>query len=493
MLKDIKDHYRPLIIVIVAFIGLSIYYDLGYWLVQKPGSVHVWRQTDCASYALNYYQNDRSFFSPQVHHRHAIDGSTASEFPIIYYIAAKLYNVFGFHDFYIRWINYFIFFCGLLAVTLTSTYFIKNKLLASFPAILLMMSCVIVYYGSNYLPDVPALSFALIGFYFFIRYTTLYKNTDFAFAIFFSVMASLLKISSALLFVCIMLYTLYQRFISKNERYNNINFLIIILGLLTVGSWVYYVKIYNEQGQYFGNLQGTMGIWLCDKDKILYIIKRTFEEWIPALGSRKLWLLFVPVMIYIGYHWKKLISTLQFILPVLLAGCIFYLIAWFAVFDVHDYYFINVFVFPVLLAIAFFSTVEQTLSPKQLKIFIITALILFVMTAEDTEAQFYNRKYHSGWNSSPPKGFYNIEPYLRSLGIDRHQLIYSPSDASTNITLYFANNPGWTKLFDTKAESAIARGASYMLLENAQLESPEFNMYKDKKIGEFEGISIVKF
>lgn len=493
MFKDIRNYYHSIIIVITIFIGLSIYYGLDYWMVQKPCSVHVWRQTDCASYALNYYQNNRSFFSPQVHHRHAIDGSTVSEFPIIYYTASKFYSLFGFHDYYIRWIDYFIFFCALLCLTLMSNYFIKNKILASFPAILLMMSCVIVYYAANYLPDVPALSCALIGFYFFTRYTHFSKNLDFTFTIIFSTLASLLKISSALLFVCIILFSIYQRFILKNKQYSRANFFTIISGVLVVLSWLFYVNIYNEMGQFFGNLQGTLGIWLCDKNMILYIIKRTFEEWIPALGSRKLWILFLPAMIYVIYHWKKLNHTLQFVLPFLLVGCIFYLIAWFAVFNVHDYYFINVFAFPVLLSIAFFSIIEQNLSAKQLKIFLVLSMILFVMTAEDTEAQFYNRKYNADWNSSPPKGFYNIEPYLRSLGIDRHQLIYSPSDASTNITLYFANNPGWSKIFDTKVESAIARGATYMLLENALLESADYSIYKDKKIGEFEGVSVVKF
>src|SRR5690606_32138860 len=129
--------------------------------------------------------------------------------------------------------------------------------------------CILIYYGANYLPDVPALCFALIGFYFFVRHSFDFKNSDFVLAIFFSTLASLLKISSALIFVCIILYTFYQKFILKNQNYNRANIFVIFSGLLAIASWIIYVKIYNEMGQYFGNLQGTMGIWLCDTNQIL--------------------------------------------------------------------------------------------------------------------------------------------------------------------------------------------------------------------------------
>lgn len=493
MLHDIRNSSGIILLFTLLFIGLSWYYDLDYWLTQRPKSVHVWRQTDCASYALNYYQNERSFFSPQVHHRHAINGSTASEFPIIYYIASKLYTWFGFDDRYIRWIGYAIYYLSLISLILASGYFIKNKILQLFPAILMMMSCVLIYYAANYLPDVPALSFAIIGFYFFVRNIYHGKKSDLYLAISFGALAALLKISSGLILGTILLYILYQKLIIKNNQFNITDLIAIFGGFSLIFMWLYYVKNYNEAGQYFGNLQGTMGIWLCDSTKIGYIFKRTFEEWIPALGSRKLWLLFLPATIFVAYYWRKLDAVLKFFIPVLFCGSMVYYVAFFAVFDVHDYYFVNMFIFPIILSIGFFHILEQKLKPIHLRYFIAASIVLFAMTAEDTSAQFYNRRYHGGWNSSPPSGFFKIEPYLRSLGIDRHQLIYSPSDGSTNITLYYANNPGWTKLFGTTAESAISRGASYMLIVTAEFDSEEFSKYKDKVIGEFEGVSVVKF
>lgn len=485
--------FKYIAIIISLFLSLSVYYEMYYWLIQRPCSVHVWRQTDCASYALNYYLNNRSFFNPQVHHRHAIEGSTVSEFPIIYYIASKMYGWFGFHDYYIRWLNYIIFFSAFLAVYFTSRIFIRDSFLAMIPSLLMMMSCVLVYYGSNYLPDAPALSFALIGFYFISKYHIESQNSDFYVGTYFVVLASLLKISSALIFISFIAFSIYQRVVLKNDSFNYKKILTLFLGLFILAGWVFYVKYYNQKGQYFGNLQGTLGIWLCTAEQIDYIIDRTKAEWMPALASKKLWYLIIPVFLYIIWYWRKLHVLLRFFILLLIAGSIFYLIAWFAVFDVHDYYFINILCLPVIISIAFFSLLEMNLDKKYLKVFYVSAAILLVMTAEDTKAQFEYRRYNEAWNSQPAKAFYKIEPYLRSIGIDRNELIYSPSDYSTNITLYFANNPGFTRLFDVSAENAYARGAKYMLLLKDQLESEEFSAFKNQVIGEFEDIAIVKF
>ena len=79
----------------------------------RPQSVHVWRQTDCVSYALNYYQNNQPFFEPQTHTQTGKNGHTVSEFPIIYYMAGKLYHIFGPKEAIIRAINFAVFFIGM--------------------------------------------------------------------------------------------------------------------------------------------------------------------------------------------------------------------------------------------------------------------------------------------------------------------------------------------------------------------------------------------
>ena len=50
----------------------------------QPQSHHQWRQSDCLSLALNYYQFELPFLEPQVHNLLAEEGKSVSEFPVLY-------------------------------------------------------------------------------------------------------------------------------------------------------------------------------------------------------------------------------------------------------------------------------------------------------------------------------------------------------------------------------------------------------------------------
>ena len=70
-----------------------------------PRGVHQWRQTDCASIALNYFQDSPGFFHPQEHNLTGENGATVSEFPVLYYLDAQLYRLFGPHELIMRLVN----------------------------------------------------------------------------------------------------------------------------------------------------------------------------------------------------------------------------------------------------------------------------------------------------------------------------------------------------------------------------------------------------
>ena len=89
----------------------------------------------------------------------------------------------------------------------------------------------------------------------------------------FSTLAALLKISSAILFIAMALYVFYRKFIKKDQTYARANIFVTISGFLVVFGWLFFVHVYNNLGQYFGNLQGTFGVWLCDKNVFFYIFK----------------------------------------------------------------------------------------------------------------------------------------------------------------------------------------------------------------------------
>jgi hypothetical protein len=86
------------LIVVVIIVLLFIPFRYYHLLNSPPQSTHLWRQSDCASLALNYYQDGMHFFKPEIHNLHADGGTTGyatSENPYLYYLVASFYKIFG--------------------------------------------------------------------------------------------------------------------------------------------------------------------------------------------------------------------------------------------------------------------------------------------------------------------------------------------------------------------------------------------------------------
>ena len=182
-------------------LGMGVLYGYPDILKLEPQSVHVWRQTDCTSLAKNYYQNGMNFNHPEIHFL-ASDGKTSGycvgEFPILYYAVGGLYHIFGPDEIVFRIFNLLIFFLGLLALYRLLYEVLKDKFWAIGISALLFCSPVIVFYANNFLPNVPAISFVFISWYFFVRYYKSRKVWWLVLSFCFFTTAGLLKITSLL-------------------------------------------------------------------------------------------------------------------------------------------------------------------------------------------------------------------------------------------------------------------------------------------------------
>ena len=83
-------------VFILLFIIMAAIYNYHHILFYPPQSVHQWRQCDCLSLTMNYYQDDNPLFQPSVHYlREDGTGKTVSDFPLIYFTVAKLCKVYS--------------------------------------------------------------------------------------------------------------------------------------------------------------------------------------------------------------------------------------------------------------------------------------------------------------------------------------------------------------------------------------------------------------
>ena len=101
----------------ICLIITSFTYDYQDVLFRPTQSIHQWRQCDCLSITMNYYQDNNPFLQPSVHYLGADGtGKTISECPLIYYSVASLWKVFGHHEFIYRMLVLLIYFIGLFSV-----------------------------------------------------------------------------------------------------------------------------------------------------------------------------------------------------------------------------------------------------------------------------------------------------------------------------------------------------------------------------------------
>ncbi len=167
----------------------------------RPQGVHSWAQSDRFSIARNYYNNGLNFFEPQTNFLEYSNGKTGVEFPVVQYLTALIAKPFGARDelFLIYRILSFLFLCiGLQFLLLTIKIHGGNAFQQLLIPLFFLLSPVILFYGFNFLPDIPSFSIILISYYYFEKFRLKLSFNSIHYAIAWGCVAALLKITSAI-------------------------------------------------------------------------------------------------------------------------------------------------------------------------------------------------------------------------------------------------------------------------------------------------------
>ncbi len=202
----------PIILFLVCLFFFGKLMD-GYVGDFRPQGVHSWAQSDRFSIARNYFDNGFNFLQPQTNYLEFSQGKTGVEFPAVQYLAALIAKALNSRDqlFLIyRILTFFIFCIGLQFLSLTIGMHGGNGPQKLLIPLLFLLSPVLIFYSFNFLPDISALSFILISYYYFekFRLNQTYKSLYTAFAWGFA--AALLKLTSAIFPVAYLLWFLLK-------------------------------------------------------------------------------------------------------------------------------------------------------------------------------------------------------------------------------------------------------------------------------------------
>jgi len=128
-----------------------------------------WRQSDVAAIARNYFQGGFHFTRPQIDWAGNESGYVGTEFPILPFMAAICYNIFGVHE----WIGR-VQAVVLFAISLPFFFLLVRKVFGETAAVWALFfysfAPLGIMAGRCFMPDMPSLALSIIGLYFFQRW-----------------------------------------------------------------------------------------------------------------------------------------------------------------------------------------------------------------------------------------------------------------------------------------------------------------------------------
>ena len=492
--------------LVIILIGLLYYY--GYIYTQPPQSIHRWRQTDSASITLNLYQHGMKFFQPEVHSLTA-DGNTtgraAGEAPLLYYVIALLYKIFGPHNYIYRIANSLFFFAGLGALFLLSKRVINDFLPALFIPLLVFVSPVMAYYGNNYLPDTTSLALVFAGWLQYMRYQEKQRITTFLLMITFFAMAGLLKASMTLnLFTVAGIAIVHHlKLTGKNSTLKMpkpvVFYPFMLMAVTIITAWYLYAIHYNRIHNSYTFLTSITPWWHLNREAFKELTHYILKNNINLFYSKELLVFLGIALIAFLAFFKKLPEHIRLPLVFLLPGSITYINLYYNQFKYHDYYIIVLFSTVAFMTIALLLVIK-TVVPKFYYSAYFT-LLLFILIAFNVH---HSRKEMSlryfGWKLEAPvyKDYFTIKPYLKSIGIEPEDRVISIPDVTNCYTLYMMNQPGNTIgriSADTPADikQFITKGAKYMMVNDTSiLNVQEIKPFTLNKIGKYNEVSVFR-
>lgn len=481
---------KPQLLFILILFLASLFYGYQQIIFNRPQSIHKWRQADCASIALNYYQNGMHFFSPEVNNLTS-DGGTSgkcmtSEVPLLYYSSAILYKVFGYHDFLFRLLNTLLFFLGLFYLFKTIHLLSKDTFWSIALTLLIFSSPVLVYYGNNYLSNSTAFAFTLVGWYFFIRFLLEKQQRLFYVSLLIFFCAAMFKVTA--LFSLFAIAGVYLVEIIKVKRLPEIAGLFtkrrhfifpVLLIVMLIGAWLMYASHYNSLHNctYFSTT--IFPFWDYDQATIFSIINQIYHNWGPQYFHPTVFVILFIALGFILSRSNKTSQLLTWVIIFLLVEEIAYFLLQFWTFRDHDYYTIDMFILAVVILLATIQYLYEK-HPALLKsVWIKAAFALFVaFNLYYARTKLIDRYSDKVNDFRKNEDLYTITPYLRSIGLSSNDTVISIPDYS-HASLYLMNLKGWTEYTEHQFNSgvsysynadsvsvseSISKGARYMIV-----------------------------
>ena len=449
-------------------------------LTDPPNLLHQWRQCDGLSMSLNYYEEGMEFFSPKIHFQHSEEGRAVGEFPILYYANALVWKVTGHSHFAARLLNLLIFLTGLYYLSLSTLKVTRNEVVSLCVPLIVLSSPLIARYAPSFLPNTTALSLVFISTYFFFKHYESNRMKDIVISVVFAALAALMRTTMLIGYMPLIVIAVDQRFDWKR---------VALMGvpLFAVLAWVLFIKGYNEESGSVYFLTKITPLWEMNLEEINGVVDLIRGSIKYLLLSS---LLFFALIVGLGITlWKRFEVDPKLLLYVSLVylATVAYFVLWFKKVGVHDYYYVELFILVPAIVMLFGHTQLSKTNWSKISIVVVTALsvsscavknryvksplkelnVVERLVLKGEEVGFWSW-FHDDYNAKF-RAFETIKPFMRELGVERDDLVFSIQDSSPNVSLYLKDVKGYTSLYqhgksyDEQIQWMVERGVEYLV------------------------------
>jgi len=501
---------------ILCFLLISWWFNYFQIFDYAPYADHNWRQADCTSFVQTYYNEGMKFFQPKVHFNNFVESRACpSEFPILYYLTAGIWKISNPHDGILRLLNYLIFLWGCFSISRMILDLTKDNFYALAVPIFLMGSPVMAFYAFNFLPNIPALGLAFLGVGMFYNFYKKEKPKWLVGSIIAFTFAGLLKVTILIPFFAIFgIFILEQTNLVQFKSEGKIfkkgwqNIFLFFSSLAIVLGWVLWVKNYNDVYSSGIFITKANPIWGLKEPAITqtwhWILREGLHEYFNLLSR---WFILIATILSLIFFGKKMPKTIYGFNLLNFLGILAIFFLFYRQFFVHDYYAIEMMIFPISVLITFFYVFKKSfpaISNHWVTKSIIAIFLIFNLNyAQKNLANRYDRNqiFSKEFDVSISKKI-EVQNWLKSIGIEYPMRILGAPDISPNFMLNYFNVRGWTeyamplerdeknnfRLFTPHhLQSFRTLGADFLIITDKRLlEHQNFQEHIKYPLGNFE-------
>lgn len=516
----------PQFTITFLIIGQFMIYNYAHFLQVPIMQHHSWRQADCISFALNFYNDKANLLEPMVNNLgQNNDGKAATDFPIVQYIIGNIWKITGVNIGIYKFTNMLFLFFGLFYLFKLFIKITENNITLSIILTLLFnTSPNLSYFGISTISDIQALSLSLIALYFLFNFLSNFSNKNLIVFISVFSLAGLLKASAAFSYsICafMVLFCLITNYKTLGAKKVLLSLSSLALPLVVWYLWFSYANRYNLKHPTGFFLVGILPIWEIESTKEKFNILRSLID--NKLDKMYPLLFLVPLLIsgvYLIISKFKAFLFESSVMIVSLICFIAYILLFYFVFSEHDYYLINMqcvlLLFFIMQLKIFLKTKADLLKAKST---IIIFLFLLVGNTQYSSSltwskwrykpdSFLNTFIYNEFESSRAEYFLWTNAYRYSLienpafkldylGIKQSDIILCLGDYTINRSLVALNRSGYTdynvasETIDLFIKEKKKIGLKYIvIIEPNWLNNEKLKSFLTHKIYQKEAVSI---